>query len=85
MITIVGVRRGDHVGDAIGRGRPANGDRDVPGFWPVVYFGEDVGVDIDHGCRASQPLMVEAVLINLTRFNDKDQAASSINQDCAIL
>ena len=50
VVTVVGVGRGDHVSDAVSRRRAAHGDRDVPGFRSVVYFRQDVRVNVDHSC-----------------------------------
>jgi hypothetical protein len=48
VVAVVGVGRRDHVGDAIGSGRAAHGDTDLPGFRAVVYLGKNVRMDIDH-------------------------------------
>ena len=51
VITVVGMRRCDHLRDAVGSGRATHGDADVPGFRPVVYLGKNVGMDINHKLR----------------------------------
>ena len=48
VITVVGMGRGDHVGDAVGSGGVAHGNRDLPGFRPVIDFRKDVRVNVDH-------------------------------------
>ena len=47
-LAALGVGRGDHVRDAVGGRGAAHGDRDVPGFRPVIYLGKDVRVNVDH-------------------------------------
>ena len=48
MVTIIGVRRGDNVLNAIGSRHAAHFFGHVPGFGAVIYFGEDVAVNVDH-------------------------------------
>ena len=73
VIAVVGMRRGDHVSDAVRRRRAAHGDRDVPRFRAVIYFRKDVRMNVDHDCRnTSTPLRV-ALPSNLNRFAGKDQ------------
>ena len=48
MVAFVGVRRGDHVCDAVGRGTTAHLNRDVPGLRPVIDFRKNVRVYVDH-------------------------------------
>jgi len=39
-----------HVRNAIVGGHAAHGNGNIPGLGPIVYFGEDVGMDVDHDC-----------------------------------
>jgi hypothetical protein len=48
MVAVVGVGRGDLMGDAIGGGHLAHGDGHVPGLGAVVYFRKNVGVNVEH-------------------------------------
>ena len=48
MIAVIGVRSGNDVRDAIGHRQSAHFLCDFPGFRPVVHFGQDVAMDIDH-------------------------------------
>src|ERR1700722_2604700 len=66
VITVVGMGRGHHMGDAVGRRRPAHGDLNVPGFRSVVYFRQDVRVNVDHNCRNPSSLVTTALS---SRFN----------------
>ena len=47
-VAIIGVRRGDRVGNAVRRRHAAHFDRHFPGFWAVVNFGQKVTVNVDH-------------------------------------
>jgi len=51
MIAVIGVRRGDHVGNAVGGSCSTHLHAYVPGFRAIVDFGQDMGVDIDHAGR----------------------------------
>ena len=51
VIALVGMRRRNHALDAIFFRQAAHFLRDVPGLGTVVNLREDVGVDVDHGCR----------------------------------
>jgi len=42
------MRRGHRMRDPIGNCHVAHLDGDVPGFGAVIYFGQDVAVDIEH-------------------------------------
>ena len=42
------MRRGDDVLDAVFRGHAAHALCHFPGFGAVIYFGQDVAVDVDH-------------------------------------
>jgi hypothetical protein len=48
-VTIIGVRRGDGVRDAIRRSHAAHFDGYLPGFGAIVNFWQNVAVDVDHG------------------------------------
>ena len=47
-VTIVGVRGGDRVSNAVRRGHAAHFDGYIPGFGAVVNLGQKVAVDVDH-------------------------------------
>jgi hypothetical protein len=51
VVAVVGVGRGDLVSDAVSGRGAAHGDRDIPGLGAVIYFGKNVGMNIDHDCR----------------------------------
>ncbi len=48
VITIVGVRRGHHVRDPVGRCYTAHGNANIPRFRSVIYLGKNVRMNIDH-------------------------------------
>lgn len=75
-IAVVGVRRGDHVGDAIGRGSFADFDRNVPRFGPVIYVRQNVRMNIDHFVRKSRRESGSALFkltLDLNRFARKEK------------
>jgi hypothetical protein len=73
VVTIVGMGSSDHVRDAVGSGRSAHGDRDVPGLGSVIYFRKNVRMNVNHGnTNVSMPLRA-ALLHDLNRFAGKDQ------------
>jgi hypothetical protein len=45
------VRRGDHTRDTVGCSRAAHGHGDIPRLRTVVYFGQDVRMNVDHDFR----------------------------------
>ena len=51
VIAVVGVRRGDHMRDTVGCSRAAHGHGDIPRLRTVVYFGQDVRMNVDHDFR----------------------------------
>jgi hypothetical protein len=76
VITVVGVRRGHHVGDAIGRRSAAHRDADVPGFGPVVYLWKNMRMNIDHNDGTPAPERCCATF-DLSRFAGKEKATPS--------
>lgn len=46
--------RGDDMRDAIFGRHAAHGFGYFPGFRAVIYFGQDVAVDVDHAARLEQ-------------------------------
>jgi hypothetical protein len=47
-VTVVSMRRCDHVIDAILRRHPAHGFGGLPGLWAVVDLRQDVAVNVYH-------------------------------------
>lgn len=71
-IAIVGMRGGDDVGDAISGRGTAHGYADVPGFRAVVYFGQDVTVDVDHNVtNTARPVLLRRN--DLSRISRKEE------------
>jgi hypothetical protein len=73
VIAVVGVGRGNHVCDAVGRRGAAHGDRDVPRFRAVIYFWKDVRVNVDHDCGNQVCRSNAAPAYNLNRFAGKQE------------
>ena len=72
VITVVGMRCGDLVSDAIGRGHAAHGDRSFPGLRSVIYFRKNMRVNVDHDCwNTSGP--AGCACFDLSRFVEKEK------------
>jgi hypothetical protein len=48
VVAVVGMWCGDLVGNAVGCGHAAHGDGGFPGRGTVVYFGKNMGMNVDH-------------------------------------
>jgi hypothetical protein len=72
------VRRGHHVGDAVGGSRTAHGYRDVPGFRAIIDFRQDVRMNVDHGCTNTSTPLIVALLHDLNRFAGKHQGSERL-------
>jgi hypothetical protein len=48
VVAVVGMWRGDLVGNAVGCRHPAHGDGRFPGRGAVVYFRKNMGMNVDH-------------------------------------
>src|ERR1700730_8905050 len=72
VVAIIRVRGSDHVSNSIRRGHAAHGDRDVPGFRSIIYFRQNVRMNVDHGSRLRERPAVAQ--LDLSRFSWKEKA-----------
>src|SRR5689334_17082142 len=69
-VAIIRVWSGDHMSDTVGGRHAAHLDRDLPGLWAIVDFGDQMGVDINHGSS------------DLNRLREKEKAPASGSENC---
>src|SRR5215472_3938957 len=75
VITVVGVRRGHHVRDAIGRSHAAHGNANIPRLGSVIYLGKNVRMNIDHNLWEHLYARGVALPSDLSRFERKEKAS----------
>lgn len=76
-IAVVGVRRRNHVRDAIGHCSLADLDANIPALGPIIDVGENVGMNIDHGDKnyAENQAPLFKLTLDLNRFAEKEKGA----------